>query len=48
MMSVFSLNYDYIMIKYEYGLSMTHYNYVINRYGSPGAEYDMITLQYGS
>jgi hypothetical protein len=47
MMSVFSLNYDYIMIKYDYRSSMKHYNYSINRYWSQGAEYDMITLRYG-
>ena len=44
MMSAFSLNYDYIMIKYDYGLSTKHYDYLINRYGSWGAKYDMITL----
>ena len=43
-LAIFSLNYDNIMIKYEYGSSTVCYGYLINRYGSPDAEYNMITL----
>ena len=44
MISAFSLNYDYIMIKYEYGSSTKRYDYLINKYGSRAAKYDTITL----
>ena len=44
MISAFLLNYNYIMIKYEYGLSTKHYDYSINKYGSRAAKYDTITL----
>ena len=46
MMFIFSLNCNYITIKYEYGL-YTIYNYSVNGYGRLGAEYNINTIQYG-
>ena len=36
------------MIKYKYESHIIHYNYSMNRYRCWGANYDMITLQYGN